>query len=71
MESLYEIYIDAISDLFEDYFDEYLRPLSPDLVIIQIGIVDCAPRIFRPVERLILKVINEISLQYFKYGNLR
>ena len=35
MESLYEIYIDAISDLFEDYFDEYKNVFMFFLLVVQ------------------------------------
>jgi len=35
MESLYEIYIDAISDLFEDYFDEYKHVFMFFLLVVQ------------------------------------
>ncbi len=35
IESLYEIYIDAISDLFEDYFDEYKHIFMFFLLVVQ------------------------------------
>ncbi len=35
MESLYDIYIDAISDLFEDYFDEYKHVFMFFLLVVQ------------------------------------
>ena len=40
----------------------YYKYFKPDLVILQCGIVDCAPRVFSPFER---KVINKLGLVSF------
>lgn len=44
------------------YLDEHVHPLRPDHVVIQVGIVDCAPRIFKRHERKILAFMKQIFL---------
>lgn len=46
----------------EDYLDEYLRPLSPDHVVVQVGVVDCTPRIFTDGERRVLGLMQRVPL---------
>jgi lysophospholipase L1-like esterase len=42
----------------EGYLTEYVRPLRPDTVVIQLGIVDCTPRLFSRGEKLALSAMN-------------
>ncbi|MCE4538170.1 SGNH/GDSL hydrolase family protein [Pelomonas sp. P7] len=46
----------------EEYLDEYLRPLAPDHVVIQVGVVDCTPRIFTEGERRLLRLMQRVPL---------
>lgn len=46
----------------DDYMDEYLRPLAPEHVIVQIGVVDCTPRIFTYLERRVLGLMQRTPL---------
>lgn len=46
----------------DDYMDEYLRPLAPEHVIVQIGVVDCTPRIFTYLERRVLGLMHRLPL---------
>ena len=48
--------------LTESYFDEYVSALPPDHVVVHLGIVDCTPRIFHPLERLILDLIGRTKI---------
>ncbi len=47
-----------VGSLKEDYLEYY----RPDIVILQIGIVDCAPRLF-PSDSLITKIINRFPVR--------
>lgn len=49
----------------DNYCDEYLRPLIPDCVVIQIGIVDCAPRVFTDAEKRLLSIMGRIPVVRF------
>lgn len=45
------------------YFrDEYVEPTAPDVLILQIGIVDCTPRIMRDFERRLVSVASQLPL---------
>lgn len=46
----------------EDYLNEYVRPLSPDHVVVQVGVVDCTPRIFTDRERRMLAIMQRVPL---------
>ncbi|WP_346316647.1 SGNH/GDSL hydrolase family protein [Chitinophaga sp. YIM B06452] len=56
----------TISLMREQYFN-YLKPINPDLVIIQAGIVDCAPRALKKWE---LALINSNRLTKSIYSTL-
>ncbi|MCE9540508.1 MAG: SGNH/GDSL hydrolase family protein, partial [Bacteroidetes bacterium] len=46
----------------------YHKPFLPDIVIIQVGIVDCAPRHFTQLEILLLRKIpffGRVALKFF------
>ena len=45
-----------------DYLDEHVRPLAPDLIVLQVGVVDCTPRIFSARERGLLKIMQRTPL---------
>jgi len=52
----------TIKDLYQQVF--YYKSFMPDLVILQSGIVDCAPRAYKKIERKILvklKLINKVK----------
>jgi lysophospholipase L1-like esterase len=48
--------------LSESYFDEYVSALPPDHVVVHLGIVDCTPRIFHPLERLVLDLMGRTKI---------
>ncbi len=45
----------------ETYQEEYVLPLLPDLVVLQVGVVDCLPRLMSKYERRILWVLSRIQ----------
>ncbi|MGX5659529.1 SGNH/GDSL hydrolase family protein [Castellaniella ginsengisoli] len=45
----------------EAYQEEYVLPLLPDVVVLQIGVVDCLPRLMSKYERRILGVLERIQ----------
>jgi hypothetical protein len=50
--------------LSNEYDVELVAPTAPDLVLLQIGIVDCTPRIVRPWEREVLSLASKLPLAY-------
>ena len=44
----------------EPYLSEFLLPLRPHHVVLQVGIVDCTPRLFSSREKLILAAMQRI-----------
>jgi lysophospholipase L1-like esterase len=50
---------DTRNILKEHFLNEYVIPLSPDIVILQLGIVDASPRIFTKNEKLILSILSK------------
>lgn len=44
------------------YQEEYLLPLRPDFVILQIGVVDCLPRLLSRTERIALSILTKLNL---------
>jgi acyl-CoA thioesterase I len=44
----------------ERYLVEHLRPLRPTHVVLQIGIVDCTPRLFGQREKLLLSAMDRV-----------
>jgi lysophospholipase L1-like esterase len=44
----------------DEYQHEFVIPLVPDVVVLQIGIADCAPRVFGPLERRALAVLSAL-----------
>lgn len=45
----------------ENYQEEYILPLLPDVVVLQVGVVDCLPRLMSKYERRILGVFSRIQ----------
>lgn len=43
-----------------DYQEEYVLPLSPDVVVLQVGIVDCMPRLMSKYERHIVGLMARV-----------
>lgn len=44
------------------YLGEYVYPMMPDVMIIQIGIVDCLPRLFTNFQRRVVSIASRISM---------
>jgi lysophospholipase L1-like esterase len=50
----------------ESYLAEFVLPLRPHHVVLQLGIVDCTPRLFTPGEKLALSAMSRIpALRWF------
>lgn len=47
------------------FFEEHVRPLIPDVVILAIGIVDCTPRIFTEFEHKALSYLSRYRVFNF------
>ena len=44
------------------YLDEYVYPMVPDVTVLQLGIVDCFPRVLTNFERRVVHLASGISL---------
>lgn len=53
---------DTQSILKDHFLNEYVHPLSPDIIILQMGIVDASPRIFTKNEKMILSILSKSRL---------
>lgn len=46
----------------DDYLQEYMLPMQPDVVILQIGVVDCLPRLLGDFERKFISLLSRIPI---------
>lgn len=44
------------------YMDEYVHPLMPDVVVLQLGVVDCLPRLLTELQRRLVAISSRFSI---------
>lgn len=53
---------DTQNILKDNFLNEYVYPLAPDIIILQLGIVDASPRIFTRKEKILLSLLSKNSI---------
>jgi acyl-CoA thioesterase-1 len=46
----------------DDYLQEYIRPMQPNVIILQIGVVDCLPRLLGDFERKCISLLSRATI---------
>ncbi len=50
------------------YLDEYVHPLAPDVAVLQLGVVDCLPRLLTELQRRLIEISSRFPITKFLAG---